>query len=172
MTDSSRVGNGNGKTNLWIVGIAIFAALFSAASWLTPRGDLQQFRSDSQQQMSGLETRLQAEIDTVRKSATNLEPISVHDEFERNVVRQLDRISSDVENLRTQVVRREEMTGRLAAIAAAIATVRDSINDIRKEFTGSYNIGKQLDNLQDQIKVLQQRVDSNALRNAGSPMHQ
>lgn len=134
-------GNGNGNGSNWplvISGIAVVLTLVGQFWALAnPRDDLKQLKAD-----------LRADIDKML-------PISVHTEFVIRADRDLKRLETGLIKATDAVVPRVEHEQHWKENDARIVALREQVMELRREFSGSYNIGKQLDNLQDQIRVLQ-----------------
>lgn len=136
----------NGSSSTWplvISGMAVVLTLVGQFWALAnPRDDLKQIKTD-----------LKAEIDRML-------PTSVHKEFVIRSDRDIIRLDNSLSKVLDGMVPRAEHEQHWKENDSRIVALREQVMEIRREFSGSYNIGKQLDNLQDQIKALQSKQDA------------
>jgi DNA repair exonuclease SbcCD ATPase subunit len=140
MTEIAKT-NGNGNSNVYdkflpigSIILALFGLFWSVAN---PRDDIKQIKQE-----------LQAEIDQIGRDKVTL---AEHREYTVRKDKDTDRIDGEINTIRAGIVRRAEHEQHWAEELERINALRDQIVELRKQFTGSWDIGKQLDNLQKEI---------------------
>jgi hypothetical protein len=124
----------NGAMVPWIaVAVSIAGAFWQVAN---PRDDIQRLRSDFQAQVNERLTR------------------DVHLEFASRKDKDTDRLQAQVDSIRGDLVSRSEHQQHWNEINDRISALREQVAELRRDFSGSYNVGKQLENLQRQVDDL------------------
>lgn len=158
---SAPAPNGNGKSSQavlpWIaVALSVGAAFWSIAN---PRDDIKQEHAA----IEALRATFKTDIDALRiRFEDKYLPLSVHAEYSARIDKDTQRLEQLYVLLRADVVPRTEHTQHWAEADKSVSYLRDNVVELRKDISGSYNIGKQLDNLQDQIKAMQGKIDARA----------
>jgi hypothetical protein len=131
-------GNGNGKLlPIASIALALIGLFWSIAN---PRDDIKQIKQE-----------LQAELDQLAREKL---PIAEHREYALRNDKDTDRIDGDVNTIRAGLVPRSEHEQHWTEQNDQFSTLRDQIVELRKQVNGSWDVGKQLDNLQKEIDDL------------------
>jgi hypothetical protein len=133
-------GNGNGYDKFLPIGsiiLALFGLFWSVAN---PRDDIKSIKQE-----------LQAEIDQLSRDKLTL---AEHHEYVTRMDKETDRLDGEINTMRAGVVPREEHVQHWKEQDDRLDTLRDQITALTKEVNGSWDVGKQLDNLQREIDVL------------------
>ncbi len=129
--------NGNGYDKLLPLSAIILALIGLFWSVANPRDDIKQIKQE-----------LQAEIDQLnRDKFTNAE----HIEYALRMDKDTDRIDGNINTIRADLVPRAEHEQHWSEQSVRINVLRDQLDALLKEVNGSWDIGKQLDNLQREI---------------------
>jgi hypothetical protein len=141
MTETVKTnGNGNGYDKLLpmaSIALALIGLFWSVAN---PRDDIKQIKQE-----------LQAEIDQLAREKLT---IAEHREYGLRKEKDFDRIDNDVNTIRAGLVPRAEHEQHWNELSDRFSTLRDQIIELRKQVNGSWDVGKQLDNLQKEIEDL------------------
>jgi chromosome segregation ATPase len=140
-----RNGNGNGSTNVnnglvsWAaVILAIFSAFWAVAN---PRDDIKTLKSDEQTQLT----------DFRHEVAATYTALVEHREFAKRLEEDVVKLQIQITELRKDQVSRSEHQQHWSDQTERINAVNAALGELRSQFVGSYNIGKQLDSLQKQL---------------------
>ncbi len=181
----SENGNGNGKGSSqyvpWVaVIISIAAGFWSVAN---PRDDIKQERAErlegirlAKTDMEVLLRRIDDEIlRNAKFSSEKYLTKEEHLEFKTGIKEAASSLRDELNRMRGDQVTRSEHQQHWAETAARIDGVRelnvqlrketfDSISALAKETGGQYTVGDQIKNLQDQLKLLNGRLDQLRMR--------
>jgi hypothetical protein len=139
MTEIAKT-NGNGYDKLLPLASIILALIGLFWSVANPRDDIKQIKQE-----------LQAEIDQLSREKLTL---AEHHEYALRKDKDTDRIDNEINALRAGLVPRSEHEQHWAEQNDRFSTLRDQIVELRKQINGSWDVGKQLDNLQKEIEDL------------------
>jgi chromosome segregation ATPase len=172
------VANGkSGGNNLNGVLTPVIAAVSLAASigvafWTNSKGDVASVKQELREDIRNSEDRVMREIGVLRELIqTKVVYKDEYREFMFRVDKLNDIYKDQIKAMQADLVPRSEhmqhwaeFTDRLNALNISLQQERQerssSINDMRKEFGGTYTASDQLKNLQDQIKQLNGRLDA------------
>lgn len=161
MSAAATNGNGSGKGLQYVMpGIAIAMSL-AAAFWTiaNPRDDIKQEHAA----IEALRATFKTDLDAMRiRFEDKYLPLSVHTEYSARIDKDTLRLEQLYIGLRGEVVPRAEHMQHWVEADKSVSYLRENVVELRKDISGSYNIGKQLDNLQDQIKAMQGKIDARA----------
>jgi len=162
--------NGSKSTVAWGAAAAVVVALISLFwSVANPRDDIKQVEARFDAQQTQLENRIQATIREIQQQINARLTTAVHEEFARRVDKHIDAIDSEIKDLQNSRIIRQEYQKDLGVVDQRMIAQRETVRNLQQQFAGSYNVGKQLDNLQDQIRLLQQRLDTSRQVTASPP---
>jgi uncharacterized protein YhaN len=133
-------GNGNGYDKLLPIASIILALIGLFWSVANPRDDIKQIKQE-----------LQSEIDQLSREKLTL---AEHHEYVTRKDKDTDRLDGEINTMRAQVVPREEHVQHWKEQDDRFDTLRDQVAALTKEVNGSWDVGKQLDNLQREIDIL------------------
>jgi len=138
MTETAKTnGNGNGYGKFLPVGSIILALTGLFWSVANPRDDIKQIKQE-----------LQAEIDQLNRDRLTL---AEQHEYALREDRDTDRVEGELTAMRAKFAPREELDQHWRAQLDWTNVLRDQVSALLKEVNGSWDIGKQLDNLQNEI---------------------
>src|SRR5208282_6024955 len=140
MTESAKTngnGNGGGYDKFLPVGSIILALVGLFWSVANPRDDIK-----------GIKQELQAEIDQLNRDKYT---VAEHIEYGLRKDRDTDRLEGEINTIRARLVPREEHEQHWREELDRTNVLRDQVGGLLKEVNGSWDIGKQLDNLQKEI---------------------
>ncbi len=137
-------GNGNGYDKLLPLASIILALIGLFWSVANPRDDIKQIKQE-----------LQAEIDQLGRDKLTL---AEHHEYVTRNDKDTDRIDSEISLMRAGVVPRAEHEQHWAEQNERFNTLRDQLGELRKQVNGSWDVGKQLENLQKEIDDMRNRI--------------
>jgi hypothetical protein len=124
--------------------LALFGLFWSVAN---PRDDIKSIKQE-----------LQAEIDQLSRDKLTL---AEHHEYVTRMDKETDRLDGEINTMRVGVVPREEHAQHWKEQDARFDALRDQVTALTKEVNGSWDVGKQLDNLQREIDVLRDHPVAN-----------
>jgi hypothetical protein len=130
-------GNGNGYDKLLPLASIILALIGLFWSVANPRDDIKLIKQE-----------LQAEIDQLGRDKLTL---AEHHEYVVRKDRDTDRIEGEITTIQAQLVPRAEHEQHWREQLDRINVLRDQVVGLLKEVNGSWDVGKQLDNLQREI---------------------
>jgi hypothetical protein len=130
-------GNGNGYDKLLPLASIILALIGLFWSVANPRDDIKQIKQE-----------FQAEIDQLSRDKLTL---AEHHEYSLRMDKDTDRIEGEINTIRAGLVPRAEHEQHWREQLDGINVLRDQVGGLVKEVNGSWDIGKQLDNLQKEI---------------------
>jgi len=140
MTESAKTngnGNGGGYDKFLPVGSIILALVGLFWSVANPRDDIK-----------GIKQELQAEIDQLNRDKYT---VAEHIEYGLRKDKDTDRLEGEINTIRAGLVPREEHEQHWREELDRTNVLRDQVGGLLKEVNGSWDIGKQLDNLQKEI---------------------
>jgi vacuolar-type H+-ATPase subunit I/STV1 len=130
-------GNGNGYDKLLPLASIILALIGLFWSVANPRDDIKQIKQE-----------LQAEIDQLSRDKLTL---AEHHEYSLRKDKDTDRIEGEISTIRAELVPRAEHEQHWNEQLDRVNVLRDQVSVLLKQINGSWDIGKQLDNLQKEI---------------------
>jgi DNA repair exonuclease SbcCD ATPase subunit len=133
-------GNGNGYDKLLPLASIILALIGLFWSVANPRDDIKEIKQE-----------LQAEIDQLGREKLTL---AEHREYVMRKDKDTDRIDGEISTIRADLVPRAEHEQHWREQLDQLNVLRDQVSGLLKEVNGSWDIGKQLDNLQKEIDDL------------------
>lgn len=153
VSENGKNGNGNGSNNAVLIAISAASIILSLgnAFWTNSQGSVASVKTDLRDDMKQAESRQQREIDDLKKIIED--KLFTKDEQRDFVVNYADTIKeirkrSDA--IQGELVSRSEHQQHWIDTDAKIGDLRDQV----KGLTGSWNVGKQLDNLQKEVDDL------------------
>ncbi len=129
--------NGNGYGKLLPLAAIILALIGLFWSVANPRDDIKEIKQE-----------LQAEIDKLGRDKMTL---AEQHEYALRKDKDTDRIDGEINSIRAGLVPRSEHEQHWREQLDAINVLRDQVGGLLKEVNGSWDIGKQLENLQKEI---------------------
>lgn len=153
-TNGGSNGNGRpGSSNVvpWVsIVIALGAGFWAVAN---PRDDIKSERID---RIDGLRQQ-RMDIDSELKRVITRDQ---YNEFVLREDREISRVQSTLDEMRKGLVSREEHVQHWKEIDDKHDSLRQQVYELRRDFTGSYNIGDQLKSIQKQIDDIRLRRDT------------
>lgn len=177
-------GNGNGSIATWIavggaiIGLTAFIINLVNPRDLAPREDLRALEmrltereTQDNRRTADAQRELKESIAQIGRNLSNFVSEKEINEFYKRFNEVHADLKSRVDYLQANIVprsehdrqwteERERVSTAVAQITDRISAVRDVVQDLQRQFNGSYNVGKQLENLQGQLTDMQHRIDA------------
>jgi hypothetical protein len=156
--------NGNSNGNVLPYGLAAIGLLGGAMSFvwaqINPKMDIGAVESRLSEQFKQSEFRqrdinaaLIKDIDEVKHTLEKLLTKEVHVEFAGKSKDITDRLQIEIDRITNDMVTRSEHKQHWDAQNERVNGVREQVIELRRDITGSANIGKQFETLQAQMKA-------------------
>jgi G3E family GTPase len=156
-------GINSGNVAPWVMAVLGIAAFVWGQ--INPKADISQVEMRLQDQIKALETRSQApgnilktDIDELKRSIEGKLGEKEHAEYKVRKDRDTERTDDFLKMLAGTKENKDEHVKDMVQATERMNALRDQINETNKMFTGSYNVGKQLDNLQGAVNELQRQL--------------
>ncbi len=138
MTETAKTnGNGGGYDKFLPVGSIILALIGLFWSVANPRDDIK-----------GIKQELQSEINQLSRDKYT---VAEHVEYALRKDKDTNRLDGEINTIRADMVPRAEHQQHWSEQSDRINVLRDRLDALLKEVNGSWDVGKQLDNLQREI---------------------
>ncbi len=153
----------SGNVAPWVMAVLGIAAFVWGQ--INPKADISQVESRLQEQIKQMEARaqapgsiLKADIDELKRSIDGKIGEREHSEYKTRKDRDTERSDDGIKMLGGIKENKDEHIKDVVQLTERINALRDQYQELNRMFTGSYNVGKQLDNLQTAVNDLQRQL--------------
>lgn len=146
--------NGNGANSTQIVPWVAVAMSLGAAFWTVanPRDDIKQLKQDEQYSIQELR----------KEVAASFETLAQHNEYSKRIDGVDQSLSMRTAALEAGLVPRSEHAQHWSEENEKINELRNSLQELRNQWIGTWNVGKQLDSIEKELSELRHNKGSNS----------
>lgn len=149
--------NGSGTIVSWVaIAFAIISAFLTVAN---PRGDVKDAKAEMREDLRHSEEQTEKQFEQLKHAIAERETLAQHAEFASRMTDQANTFRDDIRAIRLDLVPRSEHQQHWNEVNDRIATVRDSVADVRKDVQAIAPPADRFKSLEAQIVVLQNRLD-------------
>ena len=139
-------------------------AILAGVGWVwtqfNPRGDIREVETRVMTELSAHQLREDARFVELQHLQDQRLMIVEHLAFKDKVTEDQRRMEEWLRRVSVTSVQKDEALKDNAQMIERVTNVRNELQDLQRQFAGTYNVGKQLDNLQAAVNDLQKRVPS------------
>jgi len=158
-------GNGNGSSGVvpWIVaGLAILGMVGGIVVFvwgqINPKQDIGDVKKELEEQISQLDRRSRESDSELKRLIEQRLTVSTHDEYKLRKDEDTKRQDEMLRMLAQSKITKEAESKDIANINERLVGVRSELTELRNNMTGSANVGKVLDHIQQEIDELRKPV--------------
>ena len=140
--------------------IAVLAAIGWIWTQLNPRDDIRQVETRVMSELAGYQSREDARFVEFQSRQNDRLTTAEYHAFKEKIDDDLKRVEEWLRRISMTVEAKDEHNKDNLQMIERIANMRSELQDLQRQFAGTYNVGKQLDNLQAAVSDLQKQRSS------------